>query len=130
MAVLFSIMQWIEFHFWLKELPSELLILALAILFLVLGIWLGVSWQSKPTYENRSSRHNPIQEISLSKREMEVLQLIALGKSNLEIAEELYISIHTVKSHVSNLFQKLDVKRRTQAIRKAQQYSILPGTKV
>ena len=64
-------------------------------------------------------------ESGLSKREFQILELMAEGKSNKEISEELFVSIHTVKSHASNLFEKLEVKSRTQAIVKAKSSKIL-----
>lgn len=65
------------------------------------------------------------QKLGLSSREMEVLQLMAQGLSNQEIADKLFLSVPTVKTHSSNLFFKLDVKRRTQAIEKARQLKII-----
>jgi ATP/maltotriose-dependent transcriptional regulator MalT len=61
----------------------------------------------------------------LSKRELEVLQLIAAGRSNEEIAAELFIAVSTVKTHLINIYGKLEVKRRTQAIAKARQLKLL-----
>lgn len=60
-----------------------------------------------------------LKKTGLSKRELEILQLIDEGLSNLQIAEKLFVSEHTVKKHVSNLFFKLDVQRRTEAVKKA-----------
>jgi ATP/maltotriose-dependent transcriptional regulator MalT len=62
----------------------------------------------------------------LSKRELEVLQLMAEGLSNQEIASRLFVSLNTIKTHSSNLFGKLDVKRRTQAIEKAKRTGLIP----
>jgi LuxR family maltose regulon positive regulatory protein len=64
--------------------------------------------------------------ISLSAREMEVLALIAEGKSNQEISAELYLALNTVKRHVYNIFAKLEVKKRTQAVSKARQLGLIP----
>ncbi len=66
-----------------------------------------------------------LSEYGISTREFEVLQLMAQGLSNQQIADQLYISLNTVKTHSSNLFLKLDVKRRTQAIRVAQDLQLL-----
>lgn len=60
-----------------------------------------------------------IKKTGISKRELEILQLIDEGLSNQQIAEKLFVSEHTVKKHVSNLFFKLDVQRRTEAVKKA-----------
>ncbi len=64
--------------------------------------------------------------ISLSAREMEVLALIAEGKSNQEISAELYLALNTVKRHAYNIFAKLEVKKRIQAVSKARQLGLIP----
>jgi ATP/maltotriose-dependent transcriptional regulator MalT len=57
---------------------------------------------------------------------LEILNLIAQGCSNKEIAAKLFVSISTIKSHNQNVFMKLDVKRRTQAIEKAKRLNLIP----
>lgn len=64
-------------------------------------------------------------ENPLSQRELEVLQLIALGNSNLEIADRLFISLHTVKTHARRIHSKLGVERRTQAVAKAKMLGLM-----
>ena len=64
--------------------------------------------------------------ITLSAREVEVLALIAEGKSNQEISAQLYLALNTVKRHVYNIFAKLEVKNRTQAVSKARQLGLIP----
>lgn len=64
-------------------------------------------------------------ENPLSQRELEVLQLIALGNSNLEIADRLFISLHTVKTHARRIHSKLGVERRTQAVAKAKTLGLM-----
>lgn len=67
-----------------------------------------------------------IKKTGISKRELEILQLIDEGLSNQQIAEKLFVSEHTVKKHVSNLFFKLDVQRRTEAVKKAKIMRLIP----
>ena len=62
----------------------------------------------------------------LSRRELEVLHLIALGKTNQEIAEQLIVSRGTVKAHTANIYRKLDVANRTEAVARARQLGMLP----
>jgi len=64
--------------------------------------------------------------ISLSAREMEVLALIAQGKSNQEISTELYLALNTVKRHAYNIYTKLEVKKRTHAVSRARQLGLIP----
>jgi len=61
----------------------------------------------------------------LSERELELLRLVAAGKSNREIAAELVLALGTVKSHLHNIFQKLDAGSRTQAVVRAQELDLL-----
>ena len=67
-----------------------------------------------------------VSQLELSKREMEILSLLAQGHSNQEIAAKLFVSLSTVKTHIQNLFEKLDVKRRTQAVEKAKRLHLIP----
>jgi ATP/maltotriose-dependent transcriptional regulator MalT len=69
--------------------------------------------------ENTLVDQKLLQELNISERELEVLHCLARGLSNEEIASTLFISLNTVKTHLSNLYFKLDVKRRTQAVEKA-----------
>ncbi|MDP2388534.1 MAG: LuxR C-terminal-related transcriptional regulator [Bacteroidota bacterium] len=66
-----------------------------------------------------------IEKLGLSKREIEVLELMSEGFSNQEIGERLFVSLNTIKTHSGNIFVKLDVKRRTQAVEKAKRLSII-----
>ena len=61
----------------------------------------------------------------VTKRDLEVLHLLELGLSNDEIAESLVIATHTVKKHASNIYGKLGVKRRTQAVALARDLELL-----
>ena len=66
-----------------------------------------------------------LKKLNLTTREYEVLQLLTQGHSNAEIAEKLFLSLSTVKTHVSNLFDKMDVKNRIQAVDKAKRLKII-----
>jgi LuxR family maltose regulon positive regulatory protein len=92
------------------------------------------------TEAGREFKHRPIEQragptvtyledgfpLSLSAREMEVLALIAEGKSNQEISAELYLALNTVKRHIYNIFAKLEVKKRTHAVSRARQLGLIP----
>ena len=67
-----------------------------------------------------------LEKLNISRREQEILALMAQGLSNQEIADRAYLSIHTVKTHASNLFVKLDVQRRTQAVKRAKELNLIP----
>jgi DNA-binding CsgD family transcriptional regulator len=119
---------------WLVIKPSiELYSGAIALLFLLLGIWLAKNLnEPKKELNDGQPAIGPLQtdpekaaQNGLSERELEVLKGMAEGLSNAEIGERLFLSTHTVKSHASRLFEKLDVKRRTQAIQKGKALGIL-----
>lgn len=78
-----------------------------------------------PHLEEDSINEAELEKFNLTEREYEVLQLLAKGCNNAEIADQLFISISTVKTHVSNLFVKMDVKNRTHAVTKAQKLRIV-----
>lgn len=100
-----------------------------AALFAVLGIWAGkkLSPPKKPATHLPEFRPDAgaLEKTGLTPRELEVLEQMALGLSNQEIAEKLFVSLNTVKTHSSNVFSKLGVQRRTQAIQRAKEWGIL-----
>jgi ATP/maltotriose-dependent transcriptional regulator MalT len=67
-----------------------------------------------------------LKQLGITKRELEILELIAHGMSNREIAEKLFVSENTVKTHSSRLFDKLSAKRRTQAVQIAKENGLIP----
>lgn len=97
-----------------------------ALLFFGMGIWFAVSLRNpKRRLHKKSLKPNLDGRSLLSQRELEVLQGMADGLSNKEIGEHLFLSENTIKTHASNLFSKLEVKRRTQAVHKAREITII-----
>lgn len=106
------------------DISIEIIIAVIAIIFFVVGIFINQKTLQK---EKASSiDHKKIKELGISNREYEVLVQISKGLSNKEIANALFLSESTIKTHVSNLLVKLDSKRRTQAIQRAKNLHILP----
>jgi len=138
LAILLFLLKWLELRFIIFDHSFEIYIGAIAIIFTMLGIWLALKLTrpkietvivEKEIYRNNTDfTFNAIasDELGLSRRELEVLQLMAEGFSNQEIASRLFVSLNTIKTHSSKLFEKLDVKRRTQAIEKAKRLSLIP----
>jgi DNA-binding CsgD family transcriptional regulator len=139
LAVLLFLLRWLEMRFIVINHAFQIYVGAIAVIFTALGIWLAlkltrpkvktvivekeVHISAPPAFtQNRAA----LDKLGLSSRELEVLQLMAEGLSNQEIAGRLFVSLNTVKTHSSNLFIKMDVKRRTQAIEKAKRLSIIP----
>lgn len=96
----------------------------IGILFLIFGIWLGTS-----IYRKKDAEKYDREKLGLSKRELEVLELLSQGLSNQEIADSLFVSLNTAKTHISSIYSKLNVKRRTQAIQKAREMALIHPSK-
>lgn len=135
-ACLLLLMQLGEYTYIARRLSDEVFFTLFAILFLAFGYMTSRYLHNQQNTKKEAATNTPSEEIktidpskitklNISKREYQVLELINLGHSNLEISEKLYISESTVKSHVSSLLQKLNAKRRTQAIRTAKELEII-----
>lgn len=103
----------------------EAVIAVIALVFFFTGIYLNKKSLHKPPQTEIRIDEKKLAELQLSKREYEVLQEVALGLSNKEIADKLFLTESTIKTHVSNVLIKLDAKRRTQAIQIAKELNIL-----
>lgn len=137
LAGLLFLMRWLELRLLVIDHATELYAGALALVFTALGIWLALNLAKPKTVvvekqvyvasEGTFVRNNEaVSELGLSKRELEVLELMASGLSNNEIAQKLFVSLNTVKTHSSKLFEKLEVSRRTQAVESAKRKGIIP----
>jgi NarL family two-component system response regulator LiaR len=133
LAVLLFLLKWLEWRFVVLDHAFEIYSGAIALLFTGVGIWLALKLARPraapvpPTFppSNGTINKKEIQRLGLSVRELEVLQLMAEGLSNQEIAGRLFLSLNTIKTHASNIFEKLDVRRRTQAVEQARKLSII-----
>lgn len=139
LAGLLFILKWLELRFLIFDHSLEIYFGFIAIIFTALGIWLALKLSKpkvktvvveKEVYITKNEdfvlNSSAISQLDLSKRELEILSLLAQGYSNQEIAAKLFVSISTVKSHNQNLFEKLDVKRRIQAVEKAKKLNLIP----
>ena len=113
------LVNWLEMQYSVRLFSTELYIVLLALLFTGLGIWLGshIRGTVDPPVFERNER--VIQTLGLTGKELEVLELLAGGGSNQEIADQLFVSNSTIKTHLVHLYQKLEVSRRTQAVQKS-----------
>ncbi len=129
MAALTGILKFIEYRFFVRNLSLDMYLGVVAALFTALGVWAGIKLTRRKVVAaepNFKLNEPELERLGISKREYEVLELIAQGLSNQEIAERLFVSLSTVKTHSSNLFMKLDARRRTQAIHRAKELGLLP----
>jgi NarL family two-component system response regulator LiaR len=139
LAALLLLLKWLELKLIIINHAFEVYAGSIAIIFTALGIWLALKL-SKPkietliiekevklqTADQFILNQEALNVLNLSKRELEVLELLAIGLSNQEIADRLFVSLNTIKTHTSKLFEKMEVKRRTQAVDMAKRLSLIP----
>ena len=129
LAVLIAVLKYVEYRFLVRDFSLEFYIGVVAVIFTGLGIWVGPRLARRKVVVVRPDfvlDPAAMERLGISKREHEVLELMAHGHSNQEIADKLFVSVNTVKTHLSNLFLKLEVSRRTQAIQKAKEMRLIP----
>ena len=127
-AALLVLFQLSKMSLFIPDMSTDLILGLVGAAFVGLGVYLGLKFRKVEIVEVGpivEIDHERIQSLGLTEREMEVLQLISEGFSNVEIGERLFVSENTIKTHVSNLFVKLDVKRRTQAVTRAKELRII-----
>lgn len=136
LAALLFLLKWLELRLWMNNYAAELYIGCIALLFTALGIWLALKLTTPRTRTVFVDRQVPapelfqlneveLQNLGISKREIEVLQLMAQGLSNQEIAARLFVSLNTVKTHSSRLFEKMEVSSRMQAVERGRKLQII-----
>lgn len=136
-GILIVALRMIEFRFLVVQHSIEIYSGLIAALFAGVGIWLGLKLTRKkevvivrevpvPAAASFSPNEERLKDLGITKRELEILELIAQGMSNREIAEKLFVSENTVKTHSSRLFDKLSAKRRTQAVQIAKEMGLIP----
>ena len=130
LAGLVLLLKVMQYHFLAKDLSIEFYLGLLAVLFTAMGVWVGLKITKSRGFNPQNLPHfepdaEMVRSLNVSKRELDVLELMSSGMSNQEIADKLFVSLNTVKTHSSNIFTKLDVRRRTQAIQKARQLKLV-----
>jgi DNA-binding CsgD family transcriptional regulator len=113
------VLRWLEYRHSVRMFSTELYVVFVALFFAAVGMWVGRRLTSAPSATTFVRNERALQTLGISDREYEVLRLLADGLSNQEIAKRLFVSPNTVKTHLSHLYAKLGVKRRTQAIHKS-----------
>jgi DNA-binding CsgD family transcriptional regulator len=126
LALAAFLLQWLEYQYVARVFSREIYIGLIGTAFAIGGVWVG--WKL-------STRHAPgpfepnlkaQKTLGLTGQEMRVLERLAAGQANKEIARTLGLSPNTVKTHVANLYAKLEVSRRTQAVGKARDLHLIP----
>ena len=134
-GVLIVLLKLVEYRFLVVQHSIEIYGGLIALLFAVLGIWLGLKLtrnketiivKEVPAPQSFTLNETRLAELGITPRELEILELIANGLSNREIAEKLFVSENTVKTHSSRLFDKLSARRRTQAVQLGKELGLIP----
>jgi DNA-binding NarL/FixJ family response regulator len=119
-------LQQLEFQFLVRSHATETFAVLVGITFLALGVWAGARLFRRPPPQPFTPNVQVKSTLGISEREFEVLTLLAAGQSNKQIAQALDVTPNTVKSHVANLYGKLEVSRRTEAIFRARELGMIP----
>lgn len=140
-GVLIALLKLVEYRYLVLEHSLELYGGIVALVFAVLGIWLGrkltrerlVTREVPVRVEVPVARREPfvrdqarVEALGITPRELDILEALAAGLSNKEIAERLFVSENTVKTHAARLFSKLSARRRTQAVQLAKEAGLIP----
>jgi len=136
-GALIALLKAIEYRYLVVERSVEIYGGLVALVFVALGIWLGLRLTDRkqriivrevpvaaPVEFSRNEAK--LAAVGLTKRELEILELIAAGLSNREIAERVFVSENTVKTHSSRVLEKLGAKRRTQAVQLGKELGLIP----
>lgn len=144
LAAILLLMQWLQVRYLIMGNFMDVYVGGIALLFTALGVWLALKLARPkketilvekqvyievpvvmPSNGNFVINEKALGKLGISDRELEVLQLMAKGMSSKEIADALFVSVNTVKTHSSNLFLKLDVNRRMQAVEKGRKLGLV-----
>ena len=138
LALLLLLLRFLEFKLLILSHQFEIYVSCIAVGFTLLGIWVAKKITTPKTNTiivekevfisdpaNFTLNEAELSKRKISKRELEVLELMSQGLSNQEIAAKLFVSLNTVKTHSSSLFEKLEAKRRTQAIETAKKLQLI-----
>ena len=120
-AVLLVCLQLLRNSYLLYDLRLELYLLMAGVPLLVVGIVLGRRLDTRRRMTR--AKRPPVSE--LTSKEQEVLGAVAEGLSNQQVADRLFVSLSTIKTHLQSIYGKLDVKRRTQAVERARRLELL-----
>ncbi len=126
LALAATALAWLEYRYLARAFSFEIYLLLVAIGAIAFGAWLGRRLTPRRASDGPFERNAAaVRSLRLSPREVEILEILAAGQSNKEIARRLGISPNTVKTHVARVYEKLGVRRRVQAIEKARFLSLI-----
>lgn len=121
------VLAWLEYRHATRYFSTDFYIIAIAIVFTLTGAYAGHRLtRTKRPADVFARNEAALAELGLSTREVQVLELLAEGHTNQKMAARLHVSQNTIKTHLKNVYAKLSVSRRTQAVKKARDLGLLP----
>jgi DNA-binding CsgD family transcriptional regulator len=120
------LLQWLDYQRLARAHVGDVYVFLVAAGFLALGVFVGVRLMAPARPQGFDGNPRALAALGISPRELTVLQALAAGRSDKEIARDLHLSPHTVKTHVRRLFEKLQARRRTDAVNRARELGIIP----
>ncbi len=119
-------LQWLDFQYTARMMPAPIYIALIAAAFLGLGLWAGAHIARKVNGAAFRKNTKALSALGISQREYQVLEYLAAGYANKDIARRLGVSPNTIKTHLNRLYEKLSVQRRTQAVDRARTLALIP----
>jgi DNA-binding CsgD family transcriptional regulator len=126
LAAAAAALQWLEHRYVLRSFSTEIYVALLAAGFIGLGLWAGLRLTPRPAAPDFERNDAAIRSLGVTARECEILERLASGQSNKEMARTLGISPNTVKTHLARLYEKLEARNRVQAIETARRLALIP----
>lgn len=126
LGVTVFVWQWVESQFMARRITTEVYIFLIGVAFTILGVWLGRVLTPRRESDVFALNEAALRSLGITKREYAVLEQLASGQSNKEIAAALHVSPNTVKTHIARLYEKLEVGQRVQAVQKAKELHLIP----
>ena len=120
------LLQWLQYRYIAQVFSPQIYITVIGTAFAIGGVWVGWRLSARPAPAPFARNEAARETLGLTGQEMKVLELLAAGHANKEIARALDLSPNTVKTHLASLFAKLDVSQRTRAVNRARELSLIP----
>jgi DNA-binding CsgD family transcriptional regulator len=119
-------LEWLDYQQLVRSNTADTYIALVAVAFLALGLYMGARIFRAPPLVPFDGNPRALASLGISRRELTVLQQLAAGRSNKEIARALGVSPNTIKTHTARLYEKLQARRRTDAVARARELGLLP----
>ena len=126
LALVAVLLQWAQSRYLMMQMPGEAYAAIIAAVFIAIGTWVGMRLTPQSAAATFKPNEKAIASLGLTPRELEILGLLAKGESNKEIARSLGVSPNTIKTHIANLYMKLEVTGRGKAVEAARALAVIP----